>query len=50
VGKKCSNLEWKYYKHGDEVILPDDTAAMLIEVSGESAQLRLFRHGSTIEF
>jgi hypothetical protein len=34
--------EWRVYKNGDEVILQDDTAAILIEVSKTSPQIRLF--------
>ncbi|KAL7793612.1 hypothetical protein V8C37DRAFT_378456 [Trichoderma ceciliae] len=50
VGKKCLKPKWNNYKHGDEVILPDNTAAVLIEVSEASAQVRLFHYGETVMF
>ncbi|KAM6483222.1 hypothetical protein HDV62DRAFT_318904 [Trichoderma sp. SZMC 28011] len=42
--------DWRYYKHGEEVILPTGTAAILIEVSKASGQVRLFRYGTTATF
>ncbi|KAK0762345.1 hypothetical protein N5P37_005157 [Trichoderma harzianum] len=50
IGKKCSMPDWRYYKHGEEVILPNSTAAILIEVSKASAQVRLFHYGTTVTF
>ncbi|KAL7917330.1 hypothetical protein ACQKWADRAFT_307025 [Trichoderma austrokoningii] len=50
VGKKCSLPEWKDYKHGDEIILPSNTAAILIEVSKASAQVRLYHFGTRVTF
>lgn len=42
--------EWRYYQHGEEVRPPDDTAAILIEVSITSAQVRLFHFGTAVTF
>ncbi|KAL7932160.1 hypothetical protein V8C35DRAFT_308607 [Trichoderma chlorosporum] len=50
TGKKCSMPEWKNYQHSQEVILPSNTAAILIEVSETSAQVRLFHFGTTVTY
>ncbi|PTB34946.1 hypothetical protein M441DRAFT_356751 [Trichoderma asperellum CBS 433.97] len=50
VGKECLSPEWKDYKDGDEVILRDNTAAILVEVSETSAQIRFYHYGSTTKF
>lgn len=42
--------DWKYYQHGEEAIFPNNTAAILIEVSETSAQVRLFHYGTTVTF
>lgn len=42
--------KWKVYQHGDEVILQDNTAAILVEVSKTSAQIRLFRFKPTLKY
>lgn len=42
--------DWRYYQHGEEIRPPDDTAAILIEVSVASAQVRLFHFGTAVTF
>ncbi|KAL7922966.1 hypothetical protein ACQKWADRAFT_290855 [Trichoderma austrokoningii] len=50
VGKKCLSPEWKIYKNGDELISRDNTAAILIEVSEASAQVRLYSFKPTFAY
>lgn len=42
--------EWKEYKDGDIVTFQDNTAAILVEVSKTSAQIRIYRVEPTFKY